>query len=137
MKATNITDLTDAQKQVLTKIAKSPTPTVAVSEISEGRKLVAARDMLERLGLISFDQNSAEITEQGRELMRDLNLIDAADELTDEGTKYASADEEVPENPGVPANEPTDSEEPMPESVQFKFLYSIHKHSQHEDDDML
>lgn len=143
--ATNITDLTDAQKQVMTKLAKAPTPTVALTEISDGRKLVAARDMLDKLDLIDFDENEAEITDQGWDLMRDLNLVDEAGELTDEGIGYASEGEDVPQSPSEPAGQPEtggegegggEEEEPVPESVQFKFLYTIHNRTRYEDDDM-
>lgn len=126
----NITDLTQAQKEVLAKIAQSPTPTVALSEISEGRKLVAARDILDRLGLIDYSETEANITDEGWELMIDLNIADATGELTDEGRSYANENDEEAE---------VGPEEEMPtESVRFTFLYSIDKQADAElDDDLL
>lgn len=124
----NITDLTTAQKEVLAKVAQAPTPTVALSEISEGRKLVTARDILDKLGLIEYDENEANITDEGWELMIDLNLADATGELTDEGQSYANENDEEAE---------VGPEEEMPtESAHSSLLQMIDEQAKAEPDDL-
>lgn len=71
------------------KAKAAPTPQVAATEISRGQNLLAARDMLVRLGLLSVGDNEAFVTPQGEEIMRNQNLIDETGELTPEGQKYA------------------------------------------------
>lgn len=80
---------TNNQKKVLTKIIAAATPETAARDISQGRQLVAARDMLLRLNLIALSDGKAEVTDAGKDVMRNQNLIDAGGSLTDEGNKYA------------------------------------------------
>lgn len=83
---------TNNQKRVLTKIKSAATPEVAATEISKGNHLVTARDMLIKLNMITVDDNKAEITSQGEQIMKNQNLVDDMGELTDEGQKYAYDD---------------------------------------------
>lgn len=83
---------TNHQKQVLTKIIAAATPQLAATEVSKGRQLVAARDMLIKLGLIKIDDNKAEVTDLGKEVMTNQNLIDNMGSLTPEGEKIAFGD---------------------------------------------
>lgn len=80
---------TNNQKKVLAKIIAAPTPEVAASEISQGRALVTARDMLAKLGLITIEDNKASVTDLGEEIMRNQNIIDDARQLTPDGEKLA------------------------------------------------
>jgi predicted transcriptional regulator len=91
MKLLQTMKLTDTQKQVLCKIVASPTELTALESI-KGNNMVEAKNMLLDLGLITFDDNEISITEQGLQLMRDYNLIDQQDQLTDEGSKHAFDD---------------------------------------------
>ncbi len=80
---------TDNQKRVLTVIKASATPQVAASEISKGQNLLAARDMLVRLGLVKLENNGAFLTPEGEELLQNQNLTDESGSLTPDGEKYA------------------------------------------------
>lgn len=91
---------TNNQMKVLTIIKASPTPEVAAAEISTGSNLLAARDMLVKLGLISIEDNQARVTDKGEEIMKNQNLVDETGNLTPEGEKYAydgSAKKEQPQ----------------------------------------
>lgn len=81
--------LTDNQKRVLAKIAAAPTPTVAGEAISKEPNLVAARNTLMKLGVITFVDNRAEITDKGQHLGKEENILDDAGGLTDAGNKLA------------------------------------------------
>lgn len=81
--------LTDSQKRVLAKIAAAPTPTVAGEAISKEPNLVSARNLLMKLGVITFVDNRAEITDKGQHLGKEENILDDSGGLTDEGNKLA------------------------------------------------
>lgn len=80
---------TDNQKRVLAKIAASPTSTVAAEEISNNQNMIAARDMLMKLGLITVNNGEAEMTERGAQVAVDENIIDDNGELTKTGQAFA------------------------------------------------
>jgi len=88
---TNI-QLTTYQKISIAKIANAPTDKIAGEEVSNGRKMVAARDILIKLGLIDFNNGRATLTDKGTQTARDAGLVDDMDSLTDEGNKYAFAE---------------------------------------------
>lgn len=79
----------DNQKRVLAKIAASPTSTVAAEEISGNQNMVAARDMLMKLGLITLNNGEAALTDRGAQVAVDENLIDDNGQLTKTGQAYA------------------------------------------------
>jgi hypothetical protein len=81
--------LTDNQKKVMTRIVASATEVLAAEEISKGRQLVTARDLLVKLGLIEFHAGSATLTPEGEKIMKDTNLTDDMGELTEDGNKFA------------------------------------------------
>jgi hypothetical protein len=81
--------LTDNQKKVMTRIVASATEVLAAEEISKGRQLVTARDLLVKLGLIEFRDGYAALTPEGEKIMKDTNLTDDMGELTDDGNKFA------------------------------------------------
>ena len=81
--------LSDTQKAVLSKIIGSATPETALEEISDGRNMVAARDILQKLGLIEVTDRDASITDEGNEVMKDENLVDDMGELTQDGQQYS------------------------------------------------
>jgi hypothetical protein len=89
--------LSGAQKYVLAKLIAVETPLNAYEEVSRGQNVVAARDMLTKLGLMTFSENDAQITENGKEAMRKENLLDEMGELTEEGQiwGYAASPEEA------------------------------------------
>lgn len=81
--------LNDNQKRVLAKIAAAPTPTVAGEEISKEPNLISARNLLMKLGAITFVDGRAEITDKGQSLGKDENILDDSGGLTDAGNKIA------------------------------------------------
>ena len=85
--------LSDVQKMVMTKIIGSATPETAHEEISDGRNLVAARNILGKLGLIEFTEGTAAVSAEGKKVMKDENLIDDSEQLTSDGQQYSQAKE--------------------------------------------
>lgn len=83
---------TTNQKRVLAKIAAAPTPVVAGTEISKDANLVAARNLLMKLGLITFADGSAEMTEKGQQVAADENIVDQSGELSSVGQELAYTD---------------------------------------------
>ena len=89
---------TQNQKSVLAKIKAAATPKTAAADISKTSNLTAARDMLEKMGLITISQEEgAVVTDEGEQVMIDQNLVDESGELTDEGNKAAFGDEKPQE----------------------------------------
>ena len=88
--------LTENQKKVMTRIVASATEKLAAEEISKGRNLVAARDMLVKLGMIEFREGHAALTSDGEQVMKDSNLIDDMGSLTEEGNKFAYEEGQEP-----------------------------------------
>jgi hypothetical protein len=80
---------TTNQKRVLAKILAAPTPTVAGAEISKDANLVAARNMLMKLGVISFANNEATLTDRGTQIAAEENISDQAGQLTPAGQQLA------------------------------------------------
>jgi hypothetical protein len=87
--------LTDNQKRVMTMIISSATEKLAAENISAGRQLITARDILAKLGLIEFRDGYAALTPEGEKLLKDYNLIDEMGELTDEGIKFGYKEEDL------------------------------------------
>ena len=86
--------LTDNQKKVMTTILSSATEKLAADNISKGRQVVTARDILIKLGLIEYRDGFAAVTPEGEQLLKDSGLIDDMGQLTDEGSKFAYEDED-------------------------------------------
>ena len=103
-------ELTENQKRVLCKVFISPTPTLALEEISDDTHLISARDMMVEKGFLDINETEASLTDDGKELMLDHNLINNNDELTEDGKFYAGSDssgdnEEGPVEPEPPTYE--------------------------------
>jgi predicted methyltransferase len=80
---------TTNQKRVLAKILAAPTPTVAGEEISKDANLVAARNMLMKLGIITFANNEAALTDRGTQVAAEENIADQSGQLTPTGQQLA------------------------------------------------
>ena len=83
---------TENQMAVLSKIVAAATPRLAAADISDDPNLSAARDMLEKLGLITLSDEGAFVTDAGDEVMVNQNLATDG-RLTDVGLKSAHGDE--------------------------------------------
>ena len=92
----NTLRLTDNQKKVMTRIISSATEKLAAQEISKGRALITARDILVKLQMIDFRDGYAALTSDGEKLMKDYNLVDETGQLTDDGNEFAYDKEEQP-----------------------------------------
>lgn len=77
------------QKRVLAKIIAAPTATVASEELSKDPNLVAARNMLMRLGVISLVNNEATLTDKGQQIATEENICDQSGQLTHVGQQLA------------------------------------------------
>lgn len=109
--------LSAAQKYVLTKLVAAETPLNAYEEVSRGQNVVAARDMLAKLGLMTVSENNAEITEQGQEALRKEALLDETGNLTEEGEMYgfAASPEEAAKAEHAQKGKPESPVQPSPE----------------------
>ncbi len=88
-----VTHPTESQKSVMSKIVAAATSQLAAADISGTPNLVAARDMLEKMGLIYLDDEGAHLTDQGNEVMINQNLVSPGGGLTDDGQEAAHGDE--------------------------------------------
>lgn len=86
--------LTNNQKRVLAKIASSPTPKVAAEEISRDQNLIAARDQLAKLDVISYFNNEAKLTEKGEQIAKEEGITDETGQLSPDGQHLASTNPE-------------------------------------------
>lgn len=77
------------QKRVLAKIIAAPTATVAGEELSKDPNLVAARNMLMKLGVISLVNNEATLTDKGQQIATEENICDQSGQLTQVGQQLA------------------------------------------------
>lgn len=94
--------LSHTQKFVLAKLVAAETPLVAYESVSaydsqgnEGANIVAARDQLTKLGLMTYRQGEAQITDVGNNAMNDANLVDNTGALTEDGNIYAYANSPI------------------------------------------
>lgn len=95
--------LTQHQKELLLRILISPTEHVAYEETSENIKLKFAAEMLKDLGALNVDEDSASITDRGREILKDEALIDDSEQITRDGLEILDhAGIEVPQNQKSP-----------------------------------
>ena len=92
----------------MAKILAAATPKLAAADISENPNLAAARDMLERLGLIELNDEGAFLTDTGNEIMVNQNLATPDGQLTDDGMEAAHGKDAPPGDagPGAPIPEP-------------------------------
>jgi hypothetical protein len=69
--------LTDTQKKILALIDQAPSDAAAGMAVSTDRQVAANRDTLVDLGLITYSDGRATITDKGREIMSDENVSGA------------------------------------------------------------
>lgn len=110
--------LTNNQKRVIAKIKASPTPKVALEEISDDQNLIAARNMLVKLGLVEIVAGEVFLTDSGEQMAVDENIVDEAGELTQTGNELAHStpagkQDATMGTPGSPE---------LPESVSIRSL---------------
>lgn len=74
----------NSEREVLSLVVKSDTPAMAYAQVSQGHTLVAARDKLIRLGLLTYNDNGLELSSTGQELV-DAQAIESNPVLPNEG----------------------------------------------------
>lgn len=127
---------TATQKQVLATILSSPTPKVAATAIGSKPNLKVARNLLGQLGLITFTDGAASITDKGLALARDEGIADEGGQLTDVGQQLVGNQPqnqvnsmgqpgEEPPIGGVPAGGPQDAMGGEPSLESFSFLREL------------
>ena len=123
MRILNAVRPTETQKQILAKIASAATPKLAAGNIIGNQNLLSARDMLAKLGIITFSPNEAALTDAGEQLARDENIIDDSGQLTDVGNKLAFGDQNQPPvgaGTGMEPQQPTLQVEPGSEGMNIE-----------------
>lgn len=111
-------NLTDHQKMVLAKAVEAGAMNEPSRVALTDDKFITARDVLDDLGLIEYTHETdlIQISDNGITVMKQDNIIDDTDQLTDEGKSYAS--EKVPTGELTPT--------PTPEQYTFKeYLNSL------------
>jgi hypothetical protein len=94
---------TENQKRVLATIIASPSPKVAGEKISGDENMVAARNILMKLGVITFSGGNAELTDKGQQIAQDENIADESGQLTDTGNALIHGEEGMePQQPPQP-----------------------------------
>lgn len=117
MRLLNTLRPTTFQKQVLAHITGAPTPKLAAANIATNRNLMAARDMLAKLGIITYSDAGAALTDKGITLATEENITDETGQLTDEGSKLiAPPGQEQPGQEQQPPADPTNIE-PGPDAT--------------------
>ena len=121
---------TQTQKQIIAYIAGAATPTVAGDAISKGPNLVTARDILTRLGFITFIGGEATLTDQGIQLAVAENITDESGGLTPAGQALAQTDQvdQADQQQVPPAATPMDAALPadvVPPMESFAVLKSM------------
>jgi len=109
MKTLATINLSDNQKRVMAKILAAPTPKVALDSISKNQSLIAARDQLAKIGMVSLNPNGASVTDKGTKVMQDEALVDEGGQLTPDGEQLAHTDVDgKPEQDKAASPTPTD-----------------------------
>jgi hypothetical protein len=105
---------TDNQKRVLAIIIASPSPKVANEELTGDENLMAARNILMKLGVVTVVAGAAELTDKGTQIAQDERITDETGQLTDLGNELAfGAERPQPgEQPEMPGEVPMPGEEP-------------------------
>ncbi len=109
-KLTNVT-LTMNQKQLLVRIMSAPTPMLAGKEVRNGHQSMEAAKILLDLGLITYSNEEATITNIGTSKMKDENITDDAGQLTPYGNELKSQSSTGAKTAPPPAPQPSSDEQ--------------------------
>lgn len=107
--------LSHAQKFVLAKLMlPNATPLTSYESVSSGKNVVANRNVLIKLGMVKVGANEAQITEKGKDALKNENLVDDMGTLTPQGEQYAYATD-LEDLAKIAAKDQKDPETPAPE----------------------
>lgn len=125
---------TNNQKRVLAMIIASPSPKVAGEKISGDENMIAARNILMKLGVITVSGGNAELTDTGEQIAQDENIADGSGQLTDLGNELVGgAEGQSPQQPqpelGTPPSPLGGEQQPpaMPGLEGFSLLRNLLK----------
>jgi hypothetical protein len=94
---------TQNQLRVLAKIVVAQDlPAKAAAEISDDISLVAARNLLAKLNLITFTDNNAKLTDKGQQVAKEQGITDETGQITDVGSKLAATNSDGRDDPSMP-----------------------------------
>jgi len=100
MKLLQTITLSTFQKQVIALIVAARTPKVAAVDIAANHNLQTARDILAKLGVITFTDADAHLTDKGTQLAVEEDIADESGQLTDAG--QALVGNNTPPAPAMP-----------------------------------
>lgn len=117
---------TDNQKRVLAKIIAAPTPAVGAQSISGDANLIAARNMLMKMGLITFASGEANVTDSGMQVAADENVTDESGQLTQVGQELAYTDALGKSDSDQAGGSPATEVNPPPQQMEsFRLLKQL------------
>ena len=90
---------TTFQQQVIASIIAAETPKMAATQIAANQNLQTARDLLAKLGIITYTEIDARLTERGTQLAVEENIADESGELTDHGQSLISGQQQQQQPP--------------------------------------
>lgn len=140
---TNVT-LTDQQKQLLVKIITAATPHAAGKEVRNGQQAMEAAKTLIDLGIINYSNDEVTVTDAGKGYMRDENLIDDTEQLTQYGQQLQGQDPSgdltaPPPPPQASAEQPTEDPaeddifDDLPKTESYDLLSIINFRTEYKD----
>lgn len=89
---------TQNQKRVLAIIAGSANAKVAGEQITGDANLVSARNLMMKLGLITFSNGEATLTDKGQQTAKEENITDDSGQLTDAGSQLVGGQAAAPQS---------------------------------------
>jgi len=89
------------QKQVIALILAAATPKLAAESLAGSQNLIAARNMLMKLGIINFAAGEASLTDAGMRIATEENIADEMGELTDAGRALVPGAAPAPQQPAA------------------------------------
>lgn len=85
-------NLNNAQKGIIASMAIAPTPQMAYGVVTGARNAVAEKRTLQAAGYIRVNdtEKTAELTDEGKDVLTSENLLDDTDQLTDRGEELVA-----------------------------------------------
>ena len=119
---TNVS-LNTNQKQLLVRMMSAATPLLAGKEVRNGSEAMTAAKVMIDLGLISYNNEEAVITDTGLQKMKDENLIDQSNQLTQYGNSLVSSGSAG--NATAPPPEPQTPDDGLPSLESFSLIRDL------------
>lgn len=111
-----------------TIIANKNHPAQAANDLSTNENIVAARNILMKLNVITYSDTSANLTSQGEQLAKDYDIMDEAGELTEKGQQLVNDTATSPLPSDQQINNPVDMGIEQPPVVPMEGFSPLFKH---------